>query len=131
MTRNPHLRRMLAASLLVAALFGACGGDDEGADSMDGATEGTAAPAEDGTAGDAVRIVDFNYTPPKLLVEAGTTVTFTNEDGFAHTATAKDKSFDSGNLEEGAAFEHTFDTPGTYEYLCAIHNSMTGSVVVS
>lgn len=128
MTRTNNLRRRLAAALLVAtALLGACGGgDDEGT----GAEDATS-PAEDGTAGDAVRIADFTFSPATLEVEAGTTVTFTNEDGFAHTATAKDKSFDSGNLEQDATFEQTFDTPGTYEYLCAIHNSMTGSVVVS
>ena len=127
MTRTTNLRRRLAAALLVAtALLGACGGGDDG----DEAAEGTTSPAADGTAGDAVQIADFTFSPSTLEVEAGTTVTFTNEDGFAHTATAKDKSFDSGNLEQDATFEHTFDTPGTYEYLCAIHNSMTGSVVV-
>jgi plastocyanin len=133
MTRNPTLRRLLAATLVATALFGACGGgdDDSSGSSDEGATSEMSTPAADGTAGDAVQIVDFNFSPQKLQVEAGTTVTFTNEDGFAHTATAKDKSFDSGNLEQGGTFEHTFDTPGTYEYLCAIHNSMTGSVVVS
>ena len=127
MTRTTNLRRRLAAALLVAtALLGACGGgDDEGT----GAEDATS-PAEDGAAGDAVRIADFNFSPATLEVEAGTTVTFTNEDGFAHTATAKDKSFDSGNLEQDATFEHTFDAPGTYAYVCGIHNSMTGSVVV-
>lgn len=128
MTRTTNLHRRLAAALLVAtALLGACGGGDDGETGAEDATS----PAADGTAGDAVRIADFTFSPATLEVEAGTTVTFTNEDGFAHTATAKDKSFDSGNLEKDAAFEHTFDTPGTYEYLCAIHNSMTGSVVVS
>ena len=128
MTPTTTLRRRLAAALLVAtALLGACGGDDDG----DAAAEDTASSAADGTAGDAVNIADFTFSPSTLEIEAGTTVTFTNEDGFAHTATAKDKSFDSGNLEQDATFEHTFDTPGTYEYLCAIHNSMTGSVVVS
>ena len=127
MTPTTNLRRRLAAALLVAtALLGACGGGDDGGEAAEDAS-----PAADGTAGDAVRIADFNFSPATLEVEAGTTVTFTNEDGFAHTATAKDKSFDSGNLDKGGSFEHTFDTPGTYAYLCAIHNSMTGSVVVS
>jgi plastocyanin len=70
-------------------------------------------------------------SPDTLNVKSGTKVTFTNEDGFAHTVTAKDKAFDSGNLDQGDTFEHTFAEAGTFEYRCAIHNSMTGKVVVS
>lgn len=142
MTRNRSLRRLVATAALLAALvFGACGGgDDSDADTASGATE-TTAPASSGasedegtdsaTSGDAVDIVDFSYKPENLKVSAGTTVTFTNSDKFAHTVTAKDKSFDSGNMDEGDTFEHTFDEPGTYDYFCSIHNSMTGSVTVS
>lgn len=120
MTRIPTLRRLTAAAAVLGLLtLGACGGDDD--------TAADAGAAD----GDAVTIADFNYEPADLAVAAGTTVTFTNEDGFAHTVTAKDKSFDSGNLDEGATFEHTFEEPGTYAYLCAIHNSMTGTVTVS
>lgn len=118
MTRTRTFRHLVAPVAVLGLLaLGACsGGDDEG-DSAAG--------------GDAVAIVDFNYEPADLEVAAGTTVTFTNEDGFAHTVTAKDKSFDSGNMDEGASFDHTFEEPGTYDYLCAIHNSMTGTVTVS
>ena len=130
MTRNPRLRRSAAAVALLATLaFGACGDDDE----TDTGTD-SSAPAEaeaGGESGDAVEIVDFNYKPADLKVKAGTTVTFTNVDTFAHTVTAKDKSFDSGNMDEKATFEHTFAEAGTFEYLCAIHNSMTGKVTVS
>jgi plastocyanin len=128
MTRTPRLRRLAASAALLGALaFGACGsGDDDGAPA-------TTDPSDDQAmaSGDTVAIADFNFKPADLQVAAGTTVTFSNEDGFAHTVTAKDKSFDSGNLAEGATFEHTFEEPGTYAYLCAIHNSMTGTVTVS
>ena len=33
-------------------------------------------------------------------------------------------------LGQGASYSATFSTPGTYAYLCGIHNSMTGTVVV-
>lgn len=130
MTRTPSFRRLAASAAVLGMLaFGACGGDD---DNEGPEATGAAASSEETAAdGDAVAIADFNYKPADLEVAAGTTVTFTNEDGFAHTVTAKDKSFDSGNLDEGATFEHTFEEPGTYDYLCAIHNSMTGSVTVS
>ena len=137
MIRNPTIRRLLAAGLLATTLLaGACGGSDDetaGSDTSSSTTasgEGTSEGAGAAT-GDTVDIVDFNYKPADLKVAAGTKVTFTNKDGFAHTVTAKDKSFDSGNLDKGATFEQTFEKAGTYEYLCAIHNSMTGKVTVS
>jgi plastocyanin len=123
MTHTTKRRRLVATAALVSVLaFGACSDDDDGGGSA------TASAENDGN---AVAIADFTFKPGDLQVAAGTTVTFTNEDGFAHTATAKDKSFDSGNLEQDAAFEHTFEDAGTFEYLCAIHNSMTGTITVS
>jgi plastocyanin len=116
----------VAASLLVgASVLGACGSSGDGGGENDGnaATATTSAPA--------VAIEDFAFSPDALRVKAGTKVTFTNRDGFDHTVTATDKSFDSGHLPEDGTFERTFDAPGTYPYLCSIHNSMTGSVVVS
>ena len=117
--------------LLIAAP--ACGGDDGGdPTSAPSSAPSTATASENGseTTGDTVAIEDFAYKPETLKAKAGTAVTFTNKDAFAHTVTAKDKSYDSGNLDQGGTFEHTYDEPGTYEYFCTIHNSMTGSVVV-
>lgn len=137
MTRSPNLRRMaLAAGFLTLATLGACGSDDgpTAADAPPAMKDGGEddAPAGGGAAveGDAVDIKDFNYLPPNLKVKAGTEVTFTNSDEFAHTVTANDKSFDSGNMDKDAKFTHTFDKAGTYKYFCAIHNSMTAVVTV-
>jgi plastocyanin len=123
-------RRLAAAAIALLALVAApaCSGGDD--DSAQGAASGETSSAGTSATGDAVDIEDFQYEPSPARVKAGTAVTFTNKDGFAHTVTADDKSFDSGNLDEGDTFEHTFDEPGTYEYFCAVHNSMTGSVVV-
>jgi plastocyanin len=55
----------------------------------------------------------------------------TNTDAASHTWTAVDGSFDSGTLAEGDSFEFVFDGPGTFEYFCNIHPSMTGSVTVT
>lgn len=80
----------------------------------------------------AVDIVDFAFAPDPLRITAGATVTWTNKDSFAHTATGDGDApaFDTGNLDQGTSASHTFDAPGTFTYLCAIHNSMTGTVVV-
>ena len=133
MTHDTSRRaRALAATtaIVVAAALGvgACSSDsgsESNAKSNSKSSTGAAAEAP------KVAIEDFAFSPDTLRVKVGTKVTFTNGDGFDHTVTAKDKSFDSGHLAKDAVFEHTFDAPGTYPYLCSIHNSMTGSVVVS
>ncbi|TAM73808.1 amidase [bacterium] len=77
-----------------------------------------------------VTIADFKYAPTTLTVPVGTTVRFRNDDSDAHTVTADDGSFDSGGLDPHGAYQHTFDKPGTYRYVCAIHPWMKGAVVV-
>ncbi|MGH9185823.1 MAG: cupredoxin domain-containing protein [Acidimicrobiales bacterium] len=111
----PTLTALLAIGVLA---FVACAGDQGG----------------DTTARDlaaAVAIEGFLFTPTQLQVQNGTTVTWTNQDRFAHTVTSDAESFDSGDLAEGQSFEQSFDEPGTYPYHCAIHNYMTGTITVS
>jgi len=62
-------------------------------------------------------------------VTPGTVVTWTNEDSAPHTATGD--NFDTGMLNRGDSKSVTVDTPGTYDYICAHHPSMKGSVLVS
>jgi plastocyanin len=78
----------------------------------------------------AVAIADFAFAPATLTITAGDTVTWTNEDQIEHTATSTTGAFDSGLLGQGASFSFTFTTPGTYDYLCTPHPSMTGQIVV-
>jgi plastocyanin len=83
--------------------------------------------AQDGA---SVAIFDFGFDSASITVEVGTTVTWTNTGGVAHTVTADGGGFDSGNIGAGGTYSFTFDTPGTYSYFCAIHPSMTGEVIV-
>lgn len=78
-----------------------------------------------------VAISGFAFQPAQVSVPVGTRVNWTNVDGAAHTVTAEDGSFDSGRLVEWGTFGHVFDEPGTYEYRCAYHSSMRGSVTVT
>lgn len=71
-----------------------------------------------------------DYSVNVLTVKAGTTVTWSNGDAMMHTVTAVDGSFDSGFLNEGDTWSHTFDTPGEYEYFCSPHPWMRAKVVV-
>ncbi|HEX2030968.1 MAG TPA: plastocyanin/azurin family copper-binding protein [Actinomycetota bacterium] len=83
-----------------------------------------------GAAPDAVLLQGFAFEPPTLEVEAGTEVTWTNEDPADHTVTAKDGSFDSGPFGQGQTFSFTAEQPGRVAYFCAIHPTMEGTIVV-
>ena len=88
-----------------------------------------ASPARAGTDG-LVEISEFAYSPAELTVTVGDTVTWTNLDAVDHTATAIDGSWDTGLLGQGDSGSITFTAPGTYDYLCTPHPSMTGRIVV-
>ncbi len=79
----------------------------------------------------AVTIKDFAFGPPEVDIKVGETVTWTNQDGFAHSVLADDGSFKSDDLNQGVTFSHAFDTAGTFTYICGIHSSMKGKVVVA
>jgi plastocyanin len=82
-------------------------------------------------AGDpAVGIADFHFTPATLTIHVGDTVTWTNSGPSGHTATARDGSFNTGQLSRGHSAAHTFTAPGTYAYFCSIHPFMHGTVTV-
>ena len=65
-------------------------------------------------------------------VAVGTTVTWKNLDGTAHTVTAKDgTTFNSRTLAPGKTFSHTFSKRGAFDYSCTIHPFMRGTVIVT
>ena len=76
-----------------------------------------------------VRIVDFSFQPTTLSVTSGTIVTWTNEDSAPHTATGD--TFDTGMLKKGDLNSVTFDTPGSYDYICTYHPAMKASIIVA
>jgi plastocyanin len=103
-------------------------------DMMDGGMmDGRNGPETTGSASGRgeIRIADFDYEPSVLDVTRGTVVKWTNEDGAPHTATAQDDIFDTGRLDKGESREITFETPGTYDYICTYHPYMEGRILVS
>jgi plastocyanin len=94
-------------------------------------TTTTIAAAAGPASGTAVTIAGFKFDAPALTVAVGTTVTWTNTDKAEHSVVAEDTSFISDNLAQGATFEHTFDTPGTFPYICGIHSRMKGTITVT
>jgi len=78
-----------------------------------------------------VLIQDFRFKPAQITIKRGTRVTWINKDPHPHTATAINPSgFDSGRLDKGQRYTHTFKSTGTKRYFCKIHPFMKGSVVV-
>jgi plastocyanin len=98
-------------------------------------TPGSGTPAGSATstqaAGSTVEIKNFAFNPTSLTVSAGTTVTWTNNDAVAHTVTASDGSFDSGNLAPGDSWSHTFTAAGSFDYRCNYHPDMLAKVIVN
>lgn len=83
-----------------------------------------------GSTGNNISIKNFAFSVSTLTVSSGTVVKWTNNDATAHTVTADDGSFNSGELASGQSYTHTFDSTGTYAYHCTYHPMMTASVVV-
>jgi plastocyanin len=92
-------------------------------------------PAPAATAGGAptpvaITIVDFSFGQPRT-VKAGAVVQVSNADAEAHTLTAQNGAFDTGSVDGGSTVSFTApNAPGTYEFYCDIHPSMTGQLVV-
>jgi plastocyanin len=125
MTSSPALAlRSAALAFTVVLGVGACGGGDSKKDQGATVTVPGEAP---------VKIVSFQFTPSTVTVKPGTKVTWTNEDTTVHSI--KDTSSlatpVSQDLGQGATFSITYGQPGTYSYICGIHQYMTGSVTVA
>jgi plastocyanin len=89
-----------------------------------------AKPAPEASPISVIHIKNFAFVPDTVTINAGQTVRWVQDDDTAHTVTAADKSFDSGNLDQKATYKHTFDKAGTYAYVCAYHPTMKGNVIV-
>ena len=81
---------------------------------------------------DAGQVVmkDFDFSPMRLTVKAGTAVTWTNRDDEPHTVVSADGTFRSHALDQDESFAVTFDKPGVYKYICSIHPKMMAEIVV-
>ena len=62
----------------------------------------------------------------------GGTVTWSNDGQVTHTVMVNGGSFNSGDLNPGQSFSHTFTQSGTFSYYCQPHRfvGMKGTVTV-
>ena len=126
-------------------------GDSGGGEPTTTETEETDGSGDSNAGSNTVMMVtegsEYYFDPIGLFVESGETVTFEIQSG-SHSATAYKQgtslaevtripegaeAFNSETLsEQGATYEHTFETTGTYDYFCIPHKSlgMVGRIVV-
>jgi len=72
----------------------------------------------------------MTFAPNRLEIAAGTTVRWTNNDQLVHTISADDGSWDSGPVEPGRSWSHTFTQAGEFAFHCTPHPFMKAVVVV-
>jgi plastocyanin len=74
-----------------------------------------------------VKMTNVAFEPATVAAKVGDTIVWTNNDIFAHTATARDKSWDLNALPKKAV---TFmvKKAGTIEYYCRYHPNMVGHI---
>ena len=113
-------RSLLIAVAVVAALVGACGGDDP-------------APAGDGGGTVALTAADFAFEPSSLSAAAGSTIEFSNEDDAKHNFTSEEAGLDEDvDAASSASISLADVEPGSYEFFCEYHrDSMTGTLEVT
>jgi plastocyanin len=71
----------------------------------------------------------YRFDPKNVEVDAGATVTWTNDDNFTHTVHVD--GMEDHNAEPGDKVSITFPTAGTYRYVCTLHRrDMQGEVIV-
>ena len=71
----------------------------------------------------------YRFEPKVIEVDAGETVTWTNDDNFTHTVQVDGE--DDHKVDRGDRVSLTFEEPGTYHYVCTLHRQdMDGEVIV-
>jgi plastocyanin len=121
-------------ALAAVLALGGCGGGGKSGNATNEAKPppATANGSEPLSGQAAVEIVNFEFKPQKVLVKPGTTVTWTNKDTTIHDIkdTSPLNTPQSKELSKNDTFTITYNQPGTYSYICGIHQYMTGTVEV-
>jgi plastocyanin len=109
------MARFLLLAALLAALAAGCGGSGE--------------PAAAVATTEVAMAKSYRFEPKAIEIEAGQTVTWTNEDNFTHTVQVDGQ--EDHKVERGESVSIAFARPGTYGYVCTLHRKdMDGEVVV-
>ncbi len=120
-----------AAALLVlgGAILLATGG---GGAAAPASTSGSSAASSTAAASRVhITISNFMFQSMNVTVKPGATVTVTNKDSATHTLTATGGQFNTGDITQNQTKTFKAPTkPGTYSYICNIHQYMMGNIIV-
>ena len=112
---RPRLIALAAGSLATLVVAAGCGGSES--------TEPVATT-------EVTMVKSYRFDPKAVEIQAGQSVTWTNDDNFTHTV--KVDGQDDHKVGRGDSVSIRFDKPGTYEYECTLHNhDMHGTVIVT
>lgn len=83
-----------------------------------------------------ISITDDVFVPNKVTIPISATVVWKNEGQRPHTVTSDKDFFDSGQLDPGGSFEHTFTGADRLPYFCQFHGEaggvgMAGMIIVA
>ncbi len=111
------MRRVSSVALLAASLLGVAAGCGGSGDSAPVATT------------EVAMVKSYRFEPRKIEVDAGSSVTWKNDDNFTHTVQVDGQ--EDHKVERGDSVSISFDKPGTYTYVCTLHSrDMDGEVIV-
>lgn len=125
--------RYLLAAPLIAALLSCSGSTEPGPNNSGGNNPPSGPPSAV-----SISMQDYSYSPRSVTLKAGGAVTWTNRGNVAHTATGT--AISSGQVlppsggsyggTGGGTYQQSFGSAGTYQYHCANHAQMTGTITV-
>jgi len=75
-------------------------------------------------------IEGMRFVPQTVEVKRGDTVVWRNKDPFPHTATAGKGGPASPSIAAGASWTYKATRRGSYPYVCTLHTTMTGTLIV-
>jgi plastocyanin len=76
-----------------------------------------------------VTIDSLAFQPRTLTVKVGDAIVWVNKDPVPHTVTSAG-GFDSHDIAAGKSWRYTAAKKGDFQYTCAYHPNMTGTVKV-
>lgn len=104
----------------------------ESAPATQAATVTAPAPTQQSTASvTPVKIQLFKFLPETIEISIGQTIEWVNNDLTPHTVTSQGTGeLNSGSIDAGASWRHTFTKAGSFPYYCTFHPEMKGMVIV-
>ena len=125
MYKSKFSRSAFIIFITFVSIISGCSKSDYSSNSNNNNTPGT----------NDIFIQGMAFSPANKTISVGTTIKWTNYDGFNHTVTSgvpgtPSGLFDSGNIGSNGTFSYTFTQAGTFNFFCKIHNSMRGTITV-